>query len=172
MVRRLLAAVLVLGLIVSSGRAASLPQSELQILAKALLFLDPPITGEAVVAIVYAAGDPELQRDADALAAEIGSALRIGQATLKPMVVTSAALATSRFSLVIAAVGAASEAVIEAARAQHALCVTGDLAAVRAGTCTMAIQSDARVEIFINREVANGAGLTFATAFRIMVHEL
>jgi hypothetical protein len=36
----------------------------------------------------------------------------------------------------------------------------------------MAIHSDRRVEIFINRETANQAGLSFATAFRVMVHEL
>jgi hypothetical protein len=91
---------------------------------------------------------------------------------LTPLVVESTVLATSRFSLVISATGAASAPVIEASRAQHALCVTADLAAVRAGTCTMAIHSDGRVEIYINRQAANGAGLTFATAFRIMVHEL
>jgi len=157
---------------VSAGRAASLPPQELQILAKALQFLDPPLTGEAVVAIVYAAGDPDSRRDAEALAAEIGSSLRVGGATLTPMVVDLAALASTRFSLVIMATGADSAMVSEAASAQHALCVTADLAAVRAGTCTMAIQSDRRVEIFINREAAIRAGLTFATAFRIMVHEL
>jgi hypothetical protein len=170
--RWLLAAVLMSAPLVSSGHAASLPPLELQILAKALAFLDPPLAGEAVVAIVYAAGNPDSRRDADALAAEIGSSLRIGEATLTPTVVDSAALATSRFSLVIVATGAASARVLEAARAQHALCVTADLAAVRAGTCTMAIHSNGRVEIYINREAANGAGLTFATAFRIMVHEL
>jgi hypothetical protein len=91
---------------------------------------------------------------------------------LKPRVVASTALGASRFALVITALGAASAAVIEAARSQHALCITADLAAVQAGTCTMAIQADRRVDIFVNREAANRAGLTFATAFRIMVHEL
>ena len=91
---------------------------------------------------------------------------------LTPRVVASTALATSRFALVITAQGAASAAVIEAARTQHALCVTAGLAAVQAGTCTMAIRSNRRVEIFVNREAANQAALAFATAFRIMVHEL
>jgi hypothetical protein len=170
--RWLPAGVLIPALLVSFGHAASLPPLELQILAKALVFLQPPLSGEAVVAIVYAAGNPDSRRDADALAAEFGSSFRVGEATLTPMVVASNALAASRFNLVISAAGASSERVIEAARAQHALCVTADLAAVRAGTCTMAIQSFGRVEIYINREATNGAGLTFATAFRIMVHEL
>jgi len=90
---------------------------------------------------------------------------------LTPRVVESTALAGSRFALVITAQGAASAVVIEAARAQHALCVTADLAAVRTGTCSMAIHSDPRVEIFINHEAVSQAGLSFATAFRIMVHE-
>jgi len=172
MARRLPAAMAIAVLTATVGHADSLPPQELQILARALVFLDPPLTGEAVVAIVYAGRDADSRRDAEALAAEVGSSLRIGGATLTPIVVDTAALASIRFSLVIMATGADSALVSEAASAQHALCVTADLAAVRAGTCTMAIQSDRRVEIFINREAAIRAGLTFATAFRIMVHEL
>jgi hypothetical protein len=178
MLYRTLVAILLVGLTASAsltasaGQAASLPPSEIQILGKALTFLDPPLAGETTVAIVYAAGNLDSQHDAEALAAEIGSGLRIGEAVLTPLVVSSATLASSRFSLVITATGAASVPVIEAARAQHALCVTADLAAVEAGTCTMAIHSTRRVEIFVNRAAVSQAGLTFATAFRMMVHEL
>ncbi|HMD23998.1 MAG TPA: hypothetical protein VKH61_07840 [Streptosporangiaceae bacterium] len=172
MLNRFLAAGLVAWLATAPSRAASLPPADIPILGKALAFLNPPLAGDSVVAIVYQAGDPASRRDADALAAEIGGSLHIGGAVLTPRVVASAALADGRFTLVIAALGAASTAVLDAARAQHALCVTADLAAVQAGTCTMAIQSDRRVEIFVNRAAASQAGLTFATAFRIMVHEL
>ncbi len=172
MLNRILSAILLASLAAPAGWAASLPPSEIQILGKALTFLDPPLAGDLVVAIVYQAGNPDSRRDAESLAAEIGTSLHIGEAVLTPRVVASTALAGSRFALVITALGAASAAVIEAARTQHALCVTADLAAVQAGTCTMAIRSDRRVEIFVNREAANQAGLAFATAFRIMVHEL
>ncbi len=172
MLNRIMAAILLASLVAPAGWAASLPPSDIQILGKALTFLDPPLTGDAVVAIVYQAGNPDSRDDAEALAAEIGGSLRIGGAVLTPRVVASTALAGSRFALVITALGAASAAVIEAARAQHALCVTADLAAVQAGTCTMAIESDRRVEIYVNRDAASQSGLAFATAFRIMVHEL
>jgi hypothetical protein len=172
MLNRTLAAILLASLAAPAAWAASLPPSEIQILGKALAFLDPPLTGDLVVAVVYQAGNPDSRTDAEALAAEIGNSLHIGEAVLKPRVVASTALGASRFALVITALGAASAAVIEAARSQHALCITADLAAVQAGTCTMAIRSDRRVEIFVNREAATQAGLTFATAFRIMVHEL
>jgi len=171
MLNRILAGLLLAGLTAPASPAASLPPPEIQILARALSFLDPPLAGESVVAIAYAAGNPDSRRDAEALAAEIGSTLRVGGAVLTPRVVESTALAGSRFALVITAQGAASAVVIEAARAQHALCVTADLAAVRTGTCSMAIHSDPRVEIFINHEAVSQAGLSFATAFRIMVHE-
>jgi hypothetical protein len=172
MLNQILAAVLLICLAAPAGRAASLPLSEIQILGKALAFLDPPMIGHSVVAIVYRAGNPDSRRDAEALAAEIGGALHVGAAVLTPRVMASTDLADFRFALVITALGAASEAVIEAARAQHALCVTSDLAAVQAGTCTMAIKSDREIEIFVNRAAAGEAGLSFATAFLIMVHEL
>ena len=166
------AAILLAGLPASICHAASLPPSEIRILGEALTFLDPPLAGDLVVAIVYRDDNPDSRRDAEALALEIGSSLHIGEAVLTPRVVAAIALAGSQFALVITATGAASAAVIDVARTQHALCVTADLAAVQAGTCTMAIQAHPRVEIFVNRNAASQEGLTFATAFRIMVHEL
>lgn len=167
-----LALVLTAGVPAPSGQAASLQPQDVQILAKALGFLDPPVLPSALLAIVYTPGDAASYGDAEALAQQIGAGLQTQQGMLHPVLIASTALATRSFGLLIAASGAASEAVIAAARAQRVLCVTGDLAAVHAGTCTMAIRSGRKVEIFINRDVATRSGLRFATAFRMMVHEL
>ena len=91
---------------------------------------------------------------------------------LTPRLVDTDELAATAFSLVIVAAGANSEAVARAARAQHVLCVTADQAAVQQGVCTMAIRSTSRVEILLNYQLARASGVSFATAFRMMVHEL
>jgi hypothetical protein len=172
LLRRGIAAALVL-LPLSARQAAggSLSREELEILGKSLAFVQPKPSGDATVAIVYAAGDPGSLQDARAIAAAIGDGLVASGAVLRPKLVEIAALNAVEFALVIVARDANGESVMRAAQTRHVLCVTGDLAAVRAGTCTMAIQSEQRVGILLNNQAARGAGLAFTTAFRMMVQE-
>jgi hypothetical protein len=156
--------------IISPCQGASLQPQELQILGKALNFLQPPLTGEPVVAIVYAPDDPKSRLDAEDLAGQLNK-VRLGGVAVVARIVASQSLATEAFQLVITADGADGKPVIAAAQANHALCVTANVAAVRDGQCTMAIRSLGKVEIFVNREAAAESGIGFATAFRMMVHE-
>ncbi len=86
--------------------------------------------------------------------------------------IDTAALATSDPAVIVTATGANGDAVLDASRAQHALCVTSALAAVQSGSCTMSIRSNPRVEIVLNAEAARAAGVGFPIAFHMMVREL
>jgi hypothetical protein len=154
----------------SACQAASLRPDEVRVLGKALNFLDPPLTGRPVVALVYKDGNDLSHRDAEALAEQLDGAT-LGGVAVRTLVIGSRELATAQFQLVITADAVDSEPVIEAARAHRALCITAEVEAVSAGHCTMAIRSARRVEIFINRDAAAQSGFSFATAFRMMVHE-
>lgn len=151
---------------------ASLSGQDLQVLGTALTFMQPRPSSEGTVAIVYAAGDRGSREDAEAIMAAIGNGLTAARTTLAPRLVEADSLATTDFSVAIVAAGANSEIVMRAVRARHALCVTADQAAVQQGVCTMAIRSGGRVEIVLNHQVAEHTGIAFATAFRMMVHEL
>lgn len=152
--------------------AQSLSHEELSILTRSLTLLQPSLHGEGTVAIVYAADNPASYADARAIAAAIGDALRPGDAVLRPKLVDVATIDTAAFDLLIVAQGANGEAVLRTAQQHHALCVTGDVSAVRNGICILAIHADPRVEILLNYQAARSAGVTFATAFRMMVQEL
>jgi hypothetical protein len=152
--------------------AASLSPQDLQVLGNSLAFVQPRPTGESSVAVVYAGRNSLSHQDAEAILVVMGKSLTAGGAVLTPRLVDTDELAATAFSLVIVAAGANSEAVARAARAQHALCVTADQAAVQQGVCTMAIRSTSRVEILLNYQLARASGVSFATAFRMMVHEL
>jgi hypothetical protein len=164
------AVVLLATIAISPCGAASLHLQELQILGKALSFLEPPLTGQSEVAIVYASGDAESLQNAKELAAQL-KMVRLGGVPVVSRVVGSESLGGETFRLIITADGADGKSVIEAALANHALCVTANVDAVRVGQCTMAIRSAGKVEIFVNRQVATQSGIGFATAFRMMVHE-
>jgi hypothetical protein len=151
--------------------AASLSAKDVQVLGRALAFLQPP-PGGGSIAVVFAHDDAASRRDAEDIVALLGDGLRSGGSVLRPVLRDSQSLAAGGFSVLVAAQGASGEAVLAASRANHALCVTGDLTAVQAGVCTMAIRSEPRVEVVINHTAAAAAGLEFVAAFRLMVREI
>lgn len=166
-----MAAVLILALS-HAARAASFAARDLQVLGRAIAFMQPPPPPDAVIAIAFIAGNADSKRDADAIAALIGSGLATGHTMLRPRVVDVAGLGAGGFSVVIAAAGANGPQLNAAAKAAKALCVTTDADAVRDGFCAMAITSEPRVEITVNHTAAAAAGIDFAAAFRMMIREM
>jgi hypothetical protein len=155
----------------SDAAAAMLSPQELQIIGRAVTYLQPPPAG-GTVAVVYSANDPASRQEADAIASEIGGGLQVGNLLLPARVVEANALAQGGFTVVIAASGANGPLLAAAVRAAHILCVTAELQAVEAGFCTMGISTTPRVEIVLNHAVAAASNITFAAAFRMMIHEM
>ena len=150
--------------------AATLSPKDLAVLGHALEFMQPAPTGE--IAVTYNTGDPASRQDAEAIVTAIGAGITVGEVVLRPRLVESAALGSSRFAVAIVAAGANGPQVSQATRAAHALCVTAEPAAVQAGLCTMSIVSEPRVRIVINHAAAAASGIEFAAAFRIMIREI
>jgi len=176
LLRRRLSGLAVLLLLAGAGPrpalAASLSPQEVQVLGKALAFVQPLPAGATTIAVVYAAGNAASRADAEKIAAEIGNGFQVGAVVLKPQVIDTASLAASDPAVIVTAAGANGDAVMRASRARHALCVTSALEAVQSGRCTMAIWSDPRAEIALNVEAARAAGVSFPLAFHMMVREL
>ena len=150
---------------------ASLSPKDVDVVARALTFLQPPLSG-AFVAIVYAPTDPASRRDAEEIAAMLSGGLKVGPTVLMPRVLASQAIGVGGFALMIAAAGANGPEIQEFSRTARIMCVTADLAAVQAGLCTMAVKSIPRVEIVVNHAAAKASGPVFAAAFRMMIKEI
>lgn len=156
----------------SAARAASVSEKDLLVLGRAASFLLPPPANGDVVAVAYADGDAASRADAAAILALIGDGLHTGNAVLRPSLLAVSALGSVRCTLVIAASGANGPTLRAGSRAAHALCVTTDMAAVQAGLCALGIRSVPRVEILLNHDALAAAGIEFAAAFRMMIHEI
>ncbi len=156
----------------SAADAASMTQKDVQILAKAIGFLEPAPSGTGTVAISYDPADPASKQDADAIAAYFGDGLKAGAAMLKPKVVEIGQLGGGGFIAVVAASGVKVAEVTAATRAQHVACITADATAVQAGQCVMSVKSDPKVEILINRAAATSSGVGFGSAFLLMAHAI
>jgi hypothetical protein len=163
----LAAAFAIIGL--SPASAESLTSTSVQILSRALAFLQPAPSGTVAVAIAYDPAEPASKQDADAIAGYFGDGLRAGAANLKARAIDISQLASGQFVAVIAAAGVNLDQVFRASQALRIPCVTADAAAVQGGRCVMSVQSDPRVDIQINAAAASRSGVAFRSAFMLMV---
>jgi hypothetical protein len=152
----------------NAAHGESLTSRSVQILGRAIAFLQPPPSGTATVAIAYDPAHPASKQDADAIAGFFGDGLRTGPANLKAQAVDVSQLASGHFIAVIAAAGVNIDQVFSASRALRVPCITADAEAVQGGRCVMSVQSDPKVDIQINAAAASLSGVAFRSAFMFM----
>lgn len=160
--------------LVCGPAGAQFTRNDLQIAGRALGFLEKPMSGEVRAGIVYSPADPQSIRAADDLKQLLGNGLRVGNVTLKPVLVPiddAGHADVALFLLTDGVTGAPATAFADAARVRRMPCITTDLDQVKSGVCAMGISSQPAVEILVNRASAAGSRLTFSTIFRLMITE-
>jgi hypothetical protein len=147
---------------------------DLQVVGRALGFLDKPLSGDVHVALVYTPSNPQSVQAAESLRAQMGDGLKIGATTLKPLLVpmTEISHANAELFFLTPGTGAEASALTQVTQAKHRPCITTDIAQVRAGRCAVGISSQPRIEIVVNRAAAAASGMAFSTVFRMMITEL
>jgi hypothetical protein len=152
------------------ANAATLSAKDVQIIAKAIGFLDPSPPG-GIVAVVYNSSNPASKADADDIVASFGSGLRSGSGTVTAKAIDNIGDGQGYVAIILAE-GVAGDAPMAASKAQHIPCITGNTSLVEAGTCVMSFRSDPKVDITVNHAAAQAVGLKFASAFRMLIHEI
>jgi hypothetical protein len=147
---------------------------DLQVAGRALGFLDKPLSGDVQVGIVYAPNSPQSVQAAEALRSQMGDGLKIGNSTLRPLLVPLAEVAHVNAGLLFLTPGTGAEANVltQVIQAKHIACITTDIAQVQAGRCAIGIRSQPRIEIIVNRAAAAASGTSFSTVFRMMITEI
>jgi hypothetical protein len=155
----------------AAGHAASLTDKDVQLMVRAIGFLQPRPVDGAVVAIAYEASDPASKQDAEAIAGYFGEGLKAGPTTLTARAADDRQLMAGGYVAIITASGANLDRIAAAGRALHVPCLTGDAALVRSGHCVMSVRAGPKVEITVSRLTAAGADVSFASAFLMMVNQ-
>jgi len=156
--------------IMHTASAASLSGKDVQIIAKTMGFLDPAPAG-GVIAVVYS--DAASKADADEIAASFGEGLASSGGIVTAKAVDAGSLGGGNgYIAMILAAGATTDAVAAAAKAHRIPCITASTAMVQSGACTMAVQSTPKVSIIVNHAAAQAAGIGFASAFSMLIHEI
>ena len=151
-----------------AARAASITQKEAELLVRVMGFLQPPPSG-GTIAIAFDLASAASRQDAETIAGYFGSGLKAGGATLTARVMDGGQLSSGGFVAIIAARGASLDQVAALSRAHRVPCLTGDTRAVESSQCTIAVRSEPRVEILVNRASAASAQVGFGSAFLMMI---
>jgi len=148
-------------------------ESELQIIARMLSFLNKPLTGTVRVGLVYGQENSRSFDEASSLRHLMGGGFKSGNVTLQPVPLSLKDAGRANVDLLIL-----MDEVSRTAPAQSVLtnvrklpCVTLDLEQVKNGSCAIGIETSPRTEILVNRAVAVRNEIGFAGAFRMLITE-
>ena len=157
----------------SQGAPAEVTATDLQVAARALGFMENPPNGRVRVGIVYSSVVRPSLAQAERLSALLAAGLKVGNLDLRPIMVDASDAASAEVDLFFLTEYLGPDVPLAAVSAQRKIpCITADIAQVHAGTCTIGIRSKPKIEVFVSREAAKSSGTSFATAFRVMIHEL
>ncbi len=160
---------------VSAAANAEISNKDFKLVAKAVGFMKSGPSGDVDVLIVYDGGNAASKSDADALNGILGGGMTEKGVTYKPVMTDVSSLSSvPAGSIVYVANGMSAHhgKIGGAAKSAGALAVSADRACVDAGACTMFVSSSPKVEIVLNKGTAEGAGIEFQAAFKMMVTEI
>jgi ABC-type uncharacterized transport system substrate-binding protein len=147
--------------------------SDVQIAGRALGFLDKPLQGQVTAGIVYSPANPQSAREAEALKDMLGDGLKIGNITLRPVLISVADVQHSTAALFLLTDGLDDVSLVaDASRNRKIPCITTDLRKVKDGHCAIGVSSQPKIEILVNRNAAIASQLSFSAVFRMMITEI
>jgi hypothetical protein len=159
------------GAILSSPAFAETTQRDLEVIGRALSFVEGASGSDRTVAIVY---DPASEGEAQALASTMAGGLSAGRVTLNARLVPMSDASSLGGAHAAVLLGSASgdAGVFSAASSAGVMTVSTDMACVESGNCVMGVQSAPSVRIVVNRGAAGTSSVSFAAAFAMMIEEI
>lgn len=162
-------------LIAAPARArAAVSAQDIQLAARVLGFSAKPVTGRVRLGIIYDPASAASAAGEAALVALLGHGFAVGPVTLVPVPVpiTAVTSATADVFFLTSGLGAAAARAGAAAAARKIMCITTDAAANAAGDCAVAVQAEPEVSITLNQKAAAASGVSFGTAFMLMITQI
>lgn len=153
---------------------AQVTAKDVQVAGRVLGFLDPPMSGDVTLGIVYDPSVAASVADEQALLGILGRGLQVAGVNLIPVPVPISGVASAQMGVyfLTSGLGAAAAQAGNAAAAQKAVCITTDASATRAGFCAVAVETDPKVNITVNKAAAGQSGTNFTSAFMLMIREI
>ena len=170
-----LVAVLAMGLWAPSTAAvAETSAKDLKVAARAVAFMNGAPTGAATAAVVYDPANAASKAEADAIHAVLSKGLKAGKAKLTSQLVSVAdfsGLAGSKIAFLTGGLTPAQQADFVSNASAGTLSISTDISCVDAGNCIVGVATKPKVAIYVGKSAAAAAGVSFKSAFLMMVKE-
>jgi len=141
---------------------------DLQVIGRALSFVEGGATGDITVAVVY---DDGSKAEAESVVALMDGGIKAGKVNMSAKLVAVSDLGSAGDAAAIfVPSGMASH--YEAIKGSGKLTATTDKACVQDGACVVFVQSSPKVEILVSQAAAAASSVSFAAAFRMMIKEV
>lgn len=153
---------------------ADVTQTDVEVGGRVLGFLATPMTGETKLSVVYAPGNAASAAEQKALMGILGSGLKAGNVTFQPSAVELDKVDSVAGGVVFLTGGLGADGAKVAAmlKAKKLICMTTDMAAVQGGFCAIHLKSAPKVQITVNKALADQLGISFGAAFKLMITEI
>ncbi len=175
--RRIVSITLAVAVAVSASTipaTAAITQTDMLVAGRAIDFIENLKHGDVRVGIIYDPSNAQSAQQAAELKVLMGNGLRIGNLTLRPVLLSGGTFEGSGADLYFMAegLGAVAAKVGRASRDRKIPCITFDLSQVRNGTCAIGVQARPKIEIIVNHAAAEASGTILAAVFRMMITEI
>lgn len=144
---------------------------DMQVIGRALSFVEGGANGDVTVAIVYSNDAPSSKADAETVAGLLEGGLDAGKVKMFPKLVEIGDIASASDAAAVFVPQGMSPHFPSIAGANK-LTVTTDKTCVDSGSCVVYVQSAPKVEILVSQAAASASSVSFAAAFRMMIKEV
>jgi len=150
---------------------AELTEKHVQVAMKSLKFAKPKIDSGSVVAFVYDEAQPGSKETAEKLVAFVSSGKAVKKVTLAPKAVPASDpdLGGARLVFVTDAALPKIDGILSASAGNSALTIASDTQCSADGMCSMTIETQPKVQIYLSATAAEKAGVSFSSAFMMLV---
>lgn len=170
--KRIIVPIVTVLCIALSATAQATTKKDLDILGRALGFVEGGPTGTVAAAIIHDPSNADSMAHADELMALLGGGLSVGKLTLQGSLTDITAGAGGSTPLAFVTRGITShESGYFSAAAGNGTIVVGELSCVEAGNCVISVTSSPSVKIYVSKTASGKASVAFADAFRMMITE-
>lgn len=162
-----------LGLMLISPDASAATQKDIQILGRALGFIENGPSGDVKIGIVTDSGNAASLAEANEILAIIGSGLKSGKINLQAEKLSASAAAGSTHPVLYFTEGTSGShaSVFNAVSAKGTVTVSTHDSCLNASQCVMVVKSVPKVDIKVSSAAAGASGVSFGSAFRMMISE-
>ena len=162
-----------LGLLVISPDAHAASQKDMQILGRALGFIENGPSGDVKIGVVHDSGNAASGAEADEIVSLIGGGMKSGKINLQAEKVSTGSAAGSSYPVLYFTKGTEGQhsSIFSAASSKGVITVSTHDDCLNANQCVMVVKSVPKVDIKVSTAAAGATNVSFGSAFRMMITE-